>query len=95
MQERHDDRTYNSIVFTDWSNLVSIASHVASDHLVAVVAARRGTLSYKQRLDTLPDLLERYFSSRSLLVIYPDQYGSAEVHPSSFSAALSPSAPHE
>lgn len=95
MQERHDDRTYNGVVFTDWSNLVSIASHVASDHLVAVVAARRGTLSYKQRLDTLPDLLERYFSSRSLLVIYPDQYGSAEVHPSSFSAALSPSAPHE
>ncbi len=87
MSGRHPSCPFTTNEFTDWDNLVSIASQVATDHMVTVVTARRGTLSYKPRLDILPDLLERYFSNKSLLIIYPDQYGSAETASSSFSAA--------
>ncbi len=85
--ETHPSCSFTTKEFTDWNNLVSIATQVATNHLVAVVTARRGTLSYKPRLDALPDMLERYFSNKSLLIIYPDQYGSAETASSSFNAA--------
>lgn len=89
MDECHRNCPYTCKEFTDWNHLASIASQVAPDHLVAVVTARRSTLSYKPRLDTLPDLLDRYFSSRSLLIVYPDQLGSAETASPTFTATSS------
>ncbi len=89
MTEKHADSRFTEHPFTDWRNLVSMASAVAPDHLVVVIAARRGTLSYQPRLDTLPDLLERYFSNKSLMIVYPDQFGSTGELPSAFDAALS------
>lgn len=42
-----------------------------------VVAARKGTVSYKTALDRLPDELTHHFSGMNLLIIFPDQYGEA------------------
>ena len=45
------------------------------DHMLVVVTARKGTISYKNALERLPDEINRYFSGRSLIIVFPDQYG--------------------
>lgn len=58
-----------------WNVLPKLASTIANDHLFVVVAARKGTVSYKNALDRLADEIKQYFSGKTLLVIFPDQYG--------------------
>ena len=41
--------------------------------MLIFVCARRGTISYHAYLDRLPDQVERYFSSRNVLFVYPQQ----------------------
>ena len=52
-----------------------LAGEVNDDHLFVVVTARKGTVSYKPALDRLPEELTRHFSGKSLMIIFPDQYG--------------------
>ena len=42
------------------------------------MTARKGTVSYKNALEYLPDEIKRYFNGRNLLIIFPDQYGNQE-----------------
>ncbi len=58
-----------------WNELPSLASTIREDHLFVVVTARKGTVSYKAALEHLPDELTRYFSGKSLMIIFPDQHG--------------------
>jgi hypothetical protein len=37
------------------------------------IVARRGTISRRKYMDRLPEQVERYFSSRSVMIIYPTQ----------------------
>lgn len=52
-----------------------LASTVADDHLFVVVAARKGTVSYKSAMERLPEELTKYFKGKNLIIIFPDQYG--------------------
>jgi hypothetical protein len=58
-------------------NIDDFADYVADDHLFVVVAARHGTLSYEKRMAKLQHLMQKHFSNRSFMVIYPDQQGEA------------------
>lgn len=58
-----------------WNELPQLASCIKSDHLFVVVTARKGTVSYKTALERLPDELTHHFAGKSLMIIYPDQYG--------------------
>ncbi len=60
-------------VYNEWHDLLSIANNTRLDHLMIFVAARRGTLSRHNYMDKLPEQIERYFSTRSLMIIYPIQ----------------------
>ena len=59
-----------------WNELPQLASHIAEDHMFVVVTARKGTISYKNALERLPDELQEYFSGKNLMIIFPDQYGA-------------------
>ncbi len=70
-----------------WNELPQLAAHIADDHLFVVVTARRGTISYKNALDRLPDELQQYFSGKNLMIIFPDQYGDQKEDSMSFTEA--------
>jgi Kef-type K+ transport system membrane component KefB len=70
-----------------WNELPQLAAHIADDHLFVVVTARKGTISYKNALERLPDELQKYFSGKNLMIIFPDQYGDQKEDRMSFTEA--------
>ena len=74
------NRFHNSVrvefsVMDDWDELLMMSSKVAYDHLTVIVSARKGAISYQPAFEELPDLITKYFSNSSLMLIYPDQLG--------------------
>ncbi len=58
-----------------WNEMPELAASIASDHLFVVVTARKGTVSYKNAQERLPEELTKYFSGKNLMIIFPDQFG--------------------
>ena len=58
-----------------WNELPKLAGTIHDDHLFVVVTARKGTMSYKNAMDRLPDELTNHFSGASMMIIFPDQFG--------------------
>ena len=59
----------------DWDDLLMISNQVAFDHLMVIVCARKGAISYHPSFEELPEQITKYFSNNSLMLIYPDQLG--------------------
>ena len=59
-----------------WNELPDLATKVSKDHLFVIVTARKGTISYKSAMERLPDEVNRYFKGKTLMIIFPDQYGN-------------------
>ena len=70
-----------------WNELPTLASQIGPDNLLVVVTARKGTISYKNALDRLPDELTKHFSGTNLMIIFPDQYGNTKKEKMSFTEA--------
>lgn len=77
LQAYWDERKYTTQaehhVYTEWHDMISIAHNTRQDHLMIFICARRGTLSRHRYMDYLPEQIERYFSTRSLMLLYPTQ----------------------
>ncbi len=76
--ERYAKRYYNGVPlglneFSSWNDLIPLAHASNRDHLMAFVSARRGTISFHNYLERLPEQIERYFSSRNVLIVYPQR----------------------
>lgn len=63
---------------SDWDDLLLLTSQVNYDHLLVIVSARRGFISYDPLFEKLPSQITKYFNNNSLMVIYPDQYGDPQ-----------------
>ena len=59
-----------------WNELPDLATKVSKDHLFVIVTARKGTISYKSAMERLPDEVNRYFKGKTLMIVFPDQYGN-------------------
>ncbi|UKK49160.1 cation:proton antiporter [Prevotella sp. E9-3] len=70
-----------------WNELPKLAAGIEKDHLFVVVTARKGTISYKNAIDRLPDELTEYFSGTNLMIVFPDQYGDQKEDRMSFTEA--------
>lgn len=62
----------------DWDDLLLLSGRVSYDHLLVIVSARRGFISYQPSFDKLPQQISRHFSNNSVLLLYPDQYGTPQ-----------------
>ncbi len=62
----------------DWDDLLLLTGQVNFDHLLVIISARKGSISYNTSFERLPSQLSKYFSNNSLLVVYPDQYGEPQ-----------------
>jgi hypothetical protein len=70
-----------------WNELPQLAANIADDHLFVVVTARKGTISYKNALERLPNELQKHFSGKNLMIIFPDQFGHQKDERMSFTEA--------
>ena len=70
-----------------WNELPQLAAAIQEDHMFVVITARKGTISYKNALERLPDELQKYFSGKNLMIIFPDQYGDQKDDRMSFTEA--------
>ncbi len=62
----------------DWDDLLLLTGQVNYDHLLVIITARRGSISYDSSFEKLPSQLGKYFANNSLLVLYPDQLGEPQ-----------------
>ena len=65
-------------VLDDWDDLLLLTGQVNYDHMLVIVSARKGSISYKNSFENLPEQITKYFSNNSLMMIYPDQLGDPQ-----------------
>ncbi len=75
---RHHQVRAEFVEMTHWNEVPKLAATIAADHMFVVVAARKGTVSYKNALENLAEEIRQYFSGKTLLIIFPDQYGAQD-----------------
>jgi len=78
LRHKHPNVRADYHLMMHWNELPRLAATINDDHLFVVVTSRKGGLSYKTALERLPDEIEKHFSGRSLMLIFPDQYGERE-----------------
>jgi len=78
VRNRHPNVRGEYTLMEHWNELPRLAASINEDNLFVVVTARKGTVSYKLALERLPDELTRFFSGKSLMIIFPDQYGEPQ-----------------
>lgn len=73
--QRHPQTRTGYTLLEDWDDLLLLTGQVNYDHLLVIVSARHGSISYNSSFEKLPSQLSRYFANNSLVVLYPDQVG--------------------
>lgn len=68
----------------DWDDLLMLTSQVGYEHLLVLVSARPGFISYQPSFERLPMQISKYFNNNSVLLLYPDQNGEPQGHVSLF-----------
>jgi nucleotide-binding universal stress UspA family protein len=61
-----------------WDDLLLLTGQVNFDHLLIVICARRGSISYDTSFEKLSSQISKYFSNNSLIVLFPEQYGEPQ-----------------
>jgi Kef-type K+ transport system membrane component KefB/nucleotide-binding universal stress UspA family protein len=62
----------------NWDDLLILTGQVSFDHLLIIISARPGSISYDTSFEKLPMQMSKYFSNNSLIVLYPEQYGEPQ-----------------
>ena len=57
----------------DWEDVLMLAKQMRPDDLIVMVNARPSTPSYNPLFEQVPDMLTRFFSTHSYLLVYPEQ----------------------
>lgn len=70
-----------------WNELPRLAENIREDHMFVVITARKGTISYKNALERLPNELMQHFSGKNLMILFPDQHGTQKEESMTFTAA--------
>ena len=68
--------------FDDFGRFPELSETVHEDHLLVLVAARQGSLSYQPSFQHIPELLATHFPHQSKMILFPDQYGVESKHSS-------------
>ena len=87
MSEKKTKPRYSSVETVGWmianawrecksggNDLKRLSSIIADDHLLIIVSARRGSISFRPSLDHVFVQLQRDYRETSVLLIYPNGY---------------------
>ncbi len=75
VRNNHAEMRAEYLSMEHWDEMPKLASTIQEDHMFVVVTARRGTVSYKNAQDKLPEEITKYFTGKNLMIIFPDQFG--------------------
>jgi hypothetical protein len=78
VKKRHAGTPTEFSILEEWEDLLLLTGQVNYDHLLVVISARRGSISYDPSFERLPAQLGKYFSNNSLIILYPDQFGEPQ-----------------
>ena len=78
IRSRHPEVRAEFEELAHWKEMTSLAEDVHDDHLLVVITARPGTVSYKPAFERLPIELGESFPTCSLIILYPDQHGQPQ-----------------
>ena len=78
VKKKHSNTLTEFSRLDEWEDLLLLTGQVNYDHLLVVISARRGSISYDSSFEKLPNQLGRYFTNNSLIVLYPDQLGDPQ-----------------
>ena len=63
----------------DWEDALMLAKQMAPDDMIVLVNARPSTPSYNPLFDYIPQMLTKFFSDHSYMVVYPEQETGAAI----------------
>lgn len=63
----------------DWEDVLMLAKQMQLDDMIVMINARPSTPSYNPLFDQVPDMLNRFFSDHSYLLVYPEQLTGAAI----------------
>ena len=73
MRDRHKSVRDDYELLYSWNDFPALRHELSPDHLLVVVTARKGSISYQSSFAKLPTQLQTDFADNSLMLIYPDQ----------------------
>lgn len=59
--------------FPDWDELANLNIHLKQDDNLIMVLSRKGTVSYNNKLEQVPSLINTWLQNNSFILIYPNQ----------------------
>ena len=87
INNRHPSVRAEYTFMAHWNELPRLAENIREDHMFVVITARKGTISYKNALERLPQELMQHFSGKNLMILFPDQYGTQKEESMTFTTA--------
>ena len=75
IQKKHKDTRVAYSELEDWDDLLLLTGQVNYDHLLVIISARRGSISYDSAFERLPMQISKYFNNNSIMLLYPEQKG--------------------
>ena len=57
----------------DWEDVLMLAKQMSPDDMIVMINARPSTPSYNPLFEQVPDMLGRFFSDHSYMIVYPEQ----------------------
>ena len=67
IQKKHKDTRVAYSELEDWDDLLLLTGQVNYDHLLVIISARRGSISYDSAFERLPMQISKYFNNNSIM----------------------------
>lgn len=75
IRKKHKDTRAAYSELENWDDLLILTGQVNYDHLLVIISARRGSISYDSAFERLPMQISKYFNNNSIMLLYPEQKG--------------------
>lgn len=77
IRNQHPGVRAEYVLMEHWKEFVRLSEDISDDHILVVITARQGTVSYKPVFERLPLELDKHFHDKNMMIIYPDQNGQS------------------
>lgn len=77
MQRRHPSVQAEYSETDGGNELKRLSKIINIDHLLIVICARKGSISFRPSFEHIPNQIRKYYMNTSVLLIFPDVYASA------------------
>lgn len=62
-----------------WDDFIAMSATISDEDLFVAISARPASVSFSDDIAEMPQFLQRHFSDKNIVVIYPEQFGEEPV----------------